>query len=75
MIFGERGVWRPGDSVFLNFILDDRSKRLPEGYPITMELFNARGQLQETNDGQQRWRHLSAAFCHLRRCANRKLEG
>ncbi len=47
MIYGERGVWRPGDSVFLNFILDDRTKRLPDGYPISMEIFNARGQLQE----------------------------
>lgn len=46
-LYGERGVWRPGDSVFLNFMIEDREKRLPESYPITMELFNARGQLQE----------------------------
>ena len=46
-LYGERGVWRPGDSVFLNFVLDDRSGKLPESYPISVELFNARGQLQE----------------------------
>ncbi|MEY4133697.1 MAG: hypothetical protein RL386_47, partial [Bacteroidota bacterium] len=46
MIYGERGVWRPGDSVFLNFILEDKSGKLPEAYPVTMEVFNARGQLQ-----------------------------
>lgn len=46
-LYGERGVWRPGDSVFLNFMIEDREKRLPESYPITMELYNARGQLQE----------------------------
>lgn len=47
LLYGERGVWRPGDSVYLNFMIEDREKRLPENYPITMELYNARGQLQE----------------------------
>ncbi|MCB9082677.1 MAG: hypothetical protein H6555_13310, partial [Lewinellaceae bacterium] len=47
MLFGERGVWRPGDSVYLNFIVDDRTKKLPESYPITLEIYNARGQLHE----------------------------
>ncbi len=47
LIYGERGVWRPGDSVFLNFMVNDLEKRLPSGYPISMEVYNARGQLQE----------------------------
>lgn len=46
-LYGERGVWRPGDSVFLNFILEDRNARLPAGYPIQFELLDARGQLRE----------------------------
>lgn len=46
-IYGERGVWRPGDSLFLNFILEDEANRLPENYPITFELYDSRGQLQE----------------------------
>ena len=45
-IYGERGVWRPGDEMFLNFILDDPAKSLPESYPIAFELYDARGQLQ-----------------------------
>jgi len=46
-IYGERGVWRPGDSLFLNFILEDESDKLPPNYPITFELTDSRGQLQE----------------------------
>lgn len=46
-LYGERGVWRPGDSVFLNFILEDLEGKLPESYPITFELYNPKGQLQE----------------------------
>lgn len=44
-IYGERGVWRPGDSIFLNFVLDDRANELPKDYPITMEVYDSRGQL------------------------------
>jgi len=44
-IYGERGVWRPGDSVFLSFILEDKLKKLPGGYPVTFELYNPQGQL------------------------------
>ncbi|WP_316788443.1 alpha-2-macroglobulin family protein [Pedobacter frigoris] len=44
-IYGERGVWRPGDSVFVSFILEDRLKKLPGGYPVTFELYNPQGQL------------------------------
>ncbi len=46
-IYGERGVWRPGDSLFLNFVLDDKTKKLPNNYPITFELYDPRGQLYE----------------------------
>ena len=45
-IYGERGVWRPGDSLFLNFVLEDKSGRLPAGHPVTMELSDPRGSLQ-----------------------------
>lgn len=46
-IYGERGVWRPGDSVYLHFILEDKGQKLPKDYPISFELYDARGQLQE----------------------------
>ncbi|MCB0548139.1 MAG: alpha-2-macroglobulin, partial [Phaeodactylibacter sp.] len=46
-LYGERGVWRPGDSVYLDFILEDQAGKLPPNYPVTFELRDPRGQLQE----------------------------
>ena len=44
-IYGERGVWRPGDSLFLSFILENKTKAFPENYPASMELINPQGQV------------------------------
>jgi uncharacterized protein YfaS (alpha-2-macroglobulin family) len=44
-IYAERGIWRPGDSVFLNFMLDDRLKPVPSNQPVIMELYNPSGQM------------------------------
>lgn len=44
-IYGERGVWRPGDEMFINFILEDKEKTLPAGHPVTFELRGPRGQI------------------------------
>lgn len=44
-IYGERGVWRPGDTVFVTFVLKESEKALPEGLPITFEVQNPNGQL------------------------------
>ncbi len=45
-LYGERGVWRPGDSIFLNFVLEDKIGNLPEGHPVTLELTDPRGAMQ-----------------------------
>jgi uncharacterized protein YfaS (alpha-2-macroglobulin family) len=42
-LYGERGVWRPGDSLFLNFMLEDKSKTLPANHPVVFELQNPQG--------------------------------
>jgi alpha-2-macroglobulin len=44
-LYGERGVWRPGDSLYLTFILEDKLKLLPEAHPLVLELQNPQGQL------------------------------
>jgi len=44
-IYGERGVWRPGDSLFISFILEDKQAALPAGHPVVFELKNPSGQL------------------------------
>ncbi len=45
-IYGERGVWRPGDSLYLNFVLEDKTGRLPQGHPVVFELRDPGGSLQ-----------------------------
>lgn len=47
-IYGERGVWRPGDSIFVTFILEDKNQTLPKDHPVSLELFNPRGQLVQS---------------------------
>ncbi|GAB3927114.1 alpha-2-macroglobulin family protein [Mucilaginibacter myungsuensis] len=44
-IYGERGVWRPGDSVFLSFMLEDKQRTLPPDHPVEFEFYNPQGQL------------------------------
>jgi alpha-2-macroglobulin len=47
-IYGERGVWRPGDTLFLTFVLFDRDRTLPAGHPVVMEIYSPLGQLVRT---------------------------
>ena len=54
-IFGERGVWRPGDTMYLNFIVEDREGKLPEDHPVEFSLFTPTGQLYKhtvQNEGE-----------------------
>jgi alpha-2-macroglobulin len=44
-LYGERGVWRPGDSLHLSFILEDKNKLLPPAHPVIFELQNPQGQI------------------------------
>lgn len=66
-LFAERGVWRPGDSIFLSFILNDRDLNLPSGHPITLKVFDT----PEINLSYKRFlpnlSELSILF-RLRRC-------
>ncbi len=47
LIYGERGVWRPGDSLYLTFLLEDKLKLLPPTHPVVMELQNPQGQVTQ----------------------------
>ncbi len=53
-IYGERGVWRPGDDIFLTFVLqnqalnDKDAKEIPASHPVTMKLIDPRGRIVET---------------------------
>jgi uncharacterized protein YfaS (alpha-2-macroglobulin family) len=59
-IYGERGVWRPGDNLYLSFILNDASNKIPLGHPIKFRLSNPNGKVtyqtvQKSND----WNHYA----------------
>ena len=44
-IYGERGVWRPGDTIYLSFLLNDKSSRLPNTHPIKLKLTDPNGKV------------------------------
>jgi hypothetical protein len=39
-IYGERDVWRPGDSIYLSIFIKDMKNDLPAGHPVQFELIN-----------------------------------
>ena len=54
-VYGERGVWRPGDTLFVSFILEDKMNKLPQDHPVTLEVYTPTGQLyqrQVKSDGE-----------------------
>jgi uncharacterized protein YfaS (alpha-2-macroglobulin family) len=48
-LYGDRGVWRPGDTLYLTFVLQDKSGTLPAGHPVTLELYDPRGRLVQSD--------------------------
>ncbi|WP_430816946.1 alpha-2-macroglobulin family protein [Carboxylicivirga sp. RSCT41] len=54
-IYGERGVWRPGDTLFVSFMLENKGEALPKEHPVVFEWLSPRGQtinrqVQSLND-------------------------
>ncbi|CAA0125155.1 putative lipoprotein YfhM [BD1-7 clade bacterium] len=41
--YAERGVWRPGDAIHLNFIVEDKSGRFDPSHPLTVDFFDPKG--------------------------------
>lgn len=39
-IYGERDVWRPGDSIFISVFIKNLNKHLPPDHPVQFELIN-----------------------------------
>jgi alpha-2-macroglobulin len=44
-LYGERGIWRPGDSLFLTFIIENKENKIPANFPVSMEILNPQGQV------------------------------
>ena len=67
LIYTDRGVWRPGDSLYIVFMLEDRLKQLPAGHPVSFELYNPAGQLVERRQrvsGMNGFYNFSTATSH-----------
>ncbi|MCK5813923.1 MAG: hypothetical protein KAH03_06680 [Cocleimonas sp.] len=48
MVYAERGVWRPGDDIYLTFVLEDKDNKIPDTHPVTMKLTDPRGRVVKT---------------------------
>ena len=46
-IYGERGVWRPGDKMHLTFVMDKNVTNISDEQPAILELFAPDGQLMQ----------------------------
>ncbi|WP_300569200.1 MG2 domain-containing protein [Flavobacterium sp.] len=44
-IYGERGVWRPGDNLYLSFIFNDAANKIPNAHPIKFRLSDPNGKV------------------------------
>ncbi|WP_339833260.1 MG2 domain-containing protein [uncultured Flavobacterium sp.] len=42
-IYGERGVWRPGDTLHIAFMLNDNESKLEKTHPLKFKLSNPQG--------------------------------
>lgn len=49
-IYGERGVWRPGDDIHASFILFDPLDSLPQGHPVVLEFSDPQGRVVENRN-------------------------
>jgi uncharacterized protein YfaS (alpha-2-macroglobulin family) len=47
-IYGERGVWRPGDKIYLTFVLLDKNDILPKNHPVKLDFQNPSEQIVYT---------------------------
>lgn len=48
-LYGERGVWRPGDTLHLTFMLNDKANKLPKEHPVKLEITDPNGKLTHKN--------------------------
>ena len=57
-IYGERGVWRPGDTIHLTFVLDDKLKTLPNDHPVTIEVYDTKATKRFTSTTTKHIAHM-----------------
>lgn len=65
-VYAERGVWRPGDSMYVNFILENNELAFPKNHPVQFELMDPDG-----NTIYEKTRTTSINGTYDFRCATR----
>ncbi|MEZ4937000.1 MAG: hypothetical protein R2799_05350 [Crocinitomicaceae bacterium] len=65
-IYTERGVWRPGDSLYVTFILEDREDVIPDNHPVKFEMIDSRGVTvdRQSSNCKCKW-VLRFSYCNL----------
>ncbi len=58
--YSNRGVWRPGDDLQINLMLNDIEGGLPENYPVVMEVYDAGNSLYSR---QSNLKGLNGIYC------------
>lgn len=48
--YGERGVWRPGDDIYLSMILNDTYQKLADGMPMKLTLTDPQNRVVQTQN-------------------------
>ena len=46
-IYGDRGVWRPGNNIYLSFMLEDTDDQIPDNQPVIFELRDPNGNIKD----------------------------
>jgi len=46
-LYTERGVRRPGDSIYVGFMIEDQNGKLPNHHPVNFELVNPKGKIMK----------------------------
>lgn len=46
-LYADRAVWRPGDTVYLYFMLEDKNNMLPLEHPVIFQLSDPKGKLSK----------------------------
>ncbi len=62
-LYGERGVWRPGDTLHLSFMLQQADNKLPKDHPVTLELSDPLGRMDQRHVSNTGTNGLYAFTC------------
>ena len=72
-IYGDRGVWRPGDTIHISFVLEDKEQKLPENHPVVLEYILQNVNFSTSSENRRRKWILYIHCSNRPICSNRSL--